>query len=249
MPRPSLDVRRARPEDVESLVTLWGAAREELVRNGRTFAASSVDWLRSRLLEMIEAPDSPVLIAWWDARPAGYALLRIAPVSPLVDGPSVNIDYLFVVCELRRHGIARALLSAVTCVAERHGAESVISNVAPMARETHRFFARLGFAPLVVRRAVSTSLLRRRLCQSSRHPALDDVLYRRRSARARRISLLGAVDGHSGGAEDLWDEFTPLAGLPADRPTGRPFVPPTAPVEVGHYQDDPGAEGPQAEIG
>jgi hypothetical protein len=87
---------------------------------------------------------------------------------------------------LRRHGVARALLLGVTCVAERQGAEQVLSNVPPAAREVHRFFARLGFAPLFVRRAVPTVVLRRRLSGDTRRPGVDDLLSRRRSLRARR---------------------------------------------------------------
>jgi hypothetical protein len=70
-------------------------------------------------------------------------------------------------------------------VAERHGAEQVVSNAPPSARETHRFLARLGFTPLVVRRVAPTALLRRRLAGESRRSALEDLLSRRRSLRAR----------------------------------------------------------------
>jgi hypothetical protein len=97
----------------------------------------------------------------------------------------VHVEHLFVVPPVRRHGVARALLHGVASVAERHGADQVVSNAPPSARETHRFLARLGFTPLVVRRVAPTSLLRRRLAGESRRSALEDLLSRRRSLRAR----------------------------------------------------------------
>ncbi len=51
----------------------------------------------------------------------------------------------------------------------------------------HRFLARLGFTPLVLRRVVATSTLRRRLAGESKRSALEDLLSRRRSLRARAV--------------------------------------------------------------
>jgi hypothetical protein len=104
---------------------------------------------------------------------------------PIVDDASLHVENLFVAPGLRRHGIAKALLGGVAAVAERHGAEQVVVSAPPGARDAHRFLARLGFTPLVVRRMASTAALRRRLAGESRRGALEDLLSRRRSLRAR----------------------------------------------------------------
>ena len=186
MLRGAVEVRRAGLDDVEDLLLLWAQCRDELVRAGRVHPGNPVENIRVRLRAALENGDFHVLGAWWDGRAAGFALLRSAPVIPLVEGAALHVEHLFVTPELRRHGVARALLLGVTCVAERQGAEQVLSNVPPAAREVHRFFARLGFAPLFVRRAVPTVVLRRRLSGDARRPGVDDLLSRRRSLRARR---------------------------------------------------------------
>ena len=90
---------------------------------------------------------------------------------------------------LRRHGVARALLAGVAGLAERSGADQILSGAPPSAREMHRFLARLGFTPLVLRRVAATATLRRRLAGESRRSALEDLLSRRRSSRARSNRL------------------------------------------------------------
>lgn len=190
MPRLPAEVRRAGVDDIDDVLTLWRQAREELDRAGRQIA--STEQVRPRLLDAMASGDVEVVIARWDGRPAGFLIMRIAPLTLLVETPSVHLEQLFVVPELRRHGIARALLNGVVARADRTCAEQVVTSVMPWARDTHRFFARLGFTPLVVRRAVSTSVLRRRLAGESPRSALEDLLSRRRSLRARSRLLPAA---------------------------------------------------------
>ena len=185
MPRPSLDVRRAGVDDVDDLLALWVEAREENSAGFKSLLAGDPEVLRHRLSEALGGTEVHILLARFEQRPAGFVLARCAPVSPLADSTALHIDQLYVTRELRRHGVGRALLSAVAGLAERGGVEQVISSVSPLARDTHRFFARLGFAPLVVRRVVPTAMLRRRLAGESRRRAVDDLLSRRRSLRAR----------------------------------------------------------------
>ena len=51
----------------------------------------------------------------------------MADLAPLAEGVALQIEHLFVVPDLRRHGVARALLSAVTGIAERVGADQIVS--------------------------------------------------------------------------------------------------------------------------
>ncbi len=197
MTRPAVDVRRATAEDTEDLLLLWAQARDEVGPTNRALIGTSPDAMRPRLHDALAGDEVHVLLSRWEGRPAGYAVLRLAPLLPVVETRCVHVEHLYVVPPLRRHGIARAMLHAVASVAERSGAEQVVSNAPPSARETQRFLARLGFTPFVVRRVATTALLRRRLAGESRRSALEDLLSRRRSLRARsgRRTEAAAPDG------------------------------------------------------
>ncbi|HET9657356.1 MAG TPA: GNAT family N-acetyltransferase [Kineosporiaceae bacterium] len=184
MTRQPIDVRRAGPGDVDDLVQLWSQAREDISPPLRP-GGSGPEQIRSRLRAAIGGEDLHVVIARWEGRAAGYVLVRVIPVAALVDGLAVQIEHLFVSPECRRRGVARALLAAVTGIADRVGAEQVVSSAPQAARDSHRFLARLGFSPVVVRRVVATSVLRRKLAGEGRRGGLEDLLSRRRSLRAR----------------------------------------------------------------
>jgi ribosomal protein S18 acetylase RimI-like enzyme len=196
LPRVPVEVRRATGDDIEDVLALWCEAREP-DRNGRPVP---VEQLRPRLLSAMERSEVEVFLARWDSRPAGYVIVRLAPLTLLADTPAMHVEHLFVTPELRKHGIARALLSAVVARAERECAEAVVAGVSPWARETHRFFARLGFTPLVVRRTVATPVLRRRLSGESARGGVEDLLSRRRSLRARARLLHRRESGAAGPA-------------------------------------------------
>jgi GNAT superfamily N-acetyltransferase len=204
-------------DDLDDLLLLWSASREELSRSFRCLAALPVDQLRPRLKETLAAGDPLVLIARYEAEPAGYALLRIAPVLA-VDPAALHIDQMFVAPSLRRRGVAKALLLAVTAIAERNGAEQVLAGAPPSARDTHRFLARLGFSPLMVRRVTGTAALRRRLAGEGQRRGLEDLLSRRRSLRAR--AARGAA--WAGGSRGDEGEAASRTGDPAPRATAAP---------------------------
>jgi GNAT superfamily N-acetyltransferase len=212
--RPPVDVRRACPDDIQDLLGLWDLARQENPRTGRQLAALGPEQVRDALLEAIEGDELPVLLARWEGRPAGLLILRATPSSALFEASALVIEHLYVSRDLRRHGVARALIAAVAAAAERRGAEQVVSGVAPGDRETNRFFARLGFAPIVVRRGVSTTALRRRLLGESRRGALEELLSRRRrSVRARAATASEAVTV-PGTRIELGAQATPTLELP-----------------------------------
>ena len=95
----------------------------------------------------------------------------------------VQIDYLYVRAAFHRRGVGKALVTAATAYAEEIGSEHVCVNVLPQVREANRFYAKIGFTPLVVRRVASVATLRRSLgldpADSKRRAGL---LARRRSA-------------------------------------------------------------------
>jgi GNAT superfamily N-acetyltransferase len=213
-------------DDLEDLLLLWGQAREEVTGATRAVAGTAPEQLRPRLREALEGDDVHVLVARLDAAAVGYALLRVAPVFAITEGPCLHIEHLFVSPAARRRGVAKALLTGVAAVAERSGADQVITSVAPSARDTHRFLARLGFSPLVVRRVASTAVLRRKLAGESRRGTLEDLLSRRRSLRGKASwtagrSTAAAVSHpvpHPAGPERLHVDLDALAaaGHPHD---------------------------------
>jgi hypothetical protein len=70
----------------------------------------------------------------------------------------------------------------------------VITSVLPQMRETQRFYARLGFGPVVVRRSATVSVLRRRLAPTGAGSATDNLLARRRSLRRVRAAVARVGD-------------------------------------------------------
>ena len=150
-----------------------------------------------RLREALAAGQVEILLARREGTAAGFLIFRETPLTFMADQPSISIDHLFVAVDQRRHGVARAMLAQVAVRAERSGVDQIVSSVTPWARDTHRFFARLGFAPVIVRRSASTSALRRRLSGESHRGALEDLLSRRRSLRARSQHLAGLDDDSS----------------------------------------------------
>jgi GNAT superfamily N-acetyltransferase len=184
--RPPVEVRRACVDDLEDLLLLWAGSREELSRSLRQLGGLPPDQMRPRLREALAAREPTVLLARYEGAPAGYAVLRLAPVLA-IDGEALHLDQLHVLAPLRRHGVGRALLVAATQIAERAGADQMLAGAPPGARDSHRFLARLGFSPLVVRRVVATSALRRRLTGEGQRRGLEDLLSRRRSLKARAV--------------------------------------------------------------
>lgn len=211
MTRQPIDVRRAVAGDIEDLLQLWTLAREDIGPLGRAANLVSPGQIRERLQAALLGDEIHVVLARWDGRPAGYTLVRVVPVVALLEGLAVQIEHLYVVADLRRHGVARALLAAVTGIAERVGAEQIISSAPPSARDSHRFLARLGFSPVVVRRVVATAVLRRKLAGEGRRGGLEDLLSRRRSLRAR-----AGWSGRGESATLLPDELAVAAGEPDD---------------------------------
>jgi GNAT superfamily N-acetyltransferase len=85
---------------------------------------------------------------------------------------AIHINQLYVQRTHRRAGVARALLHEVTEIADARDANVVTAWTLPQDREVNRYLARLGFAPLAVRRVASVSSLRRTLAPSGTEPGI-----------------------------------------------------------------------------
>lgn len=155
-------VRPAVASDLDVLVELGAelAGPLLLVDTGR----DRREVLRERLVGAVEDPAREVLLATdADGAGLGLAVLVLAPVSALGEGEAVHVSHVVVPQRHRRRGVGRALVAAAAAYAEERGAEQVVVSLLPGSRDAQRFFARLGFAPLSVRRAAAVSVLRRRL--------------------------------------------------------------------------------------
>lgn len=181
MARPAVEVRDAGAADVDLLMELYASARFDQAQ-----LRASVDNVRARLLRSLEGGEARVLLAVLGGEPVGYALLTTSPLLPLGNRSGPSIEHLHVVPGSRRRGVGRALLRRAMHLAESEGADQLACTVLPGDRDYTRYMARLGFAPVVVRRAVPLPVLRRRLAEGTPAGAhTTDVVARRRSLRAR----------------------------------------------------------------
>jgi GNAT superfamily N-acetyltransferase len=163
-------------------IDLWITHR---VESGTTPEAAQRLALDGTLRNALQRKDVAAFLAFVDSRPAGYVVLSDSTRSLLVDSPCVSIDMLYVDPEHRRLGVGRALLAAASLYADRQGAEHVASMVPAQDRDANRFFARLGFAPQVIRRIAPVAGLRRAL--ASADPMGEPTLPPGRSALARAL--------------------------------------------------------------
>jgi GNAT superfamily N-acetyltransferase len=188
-------VRAATPEDLPALVALL----DELRTSGggsRPFVRETVA-VRERLVDLLGADTHAVLVADLDGDVVGMAVLSEAPLTALVDVPTLRVDYGVVARRARRQGVGRALVAAAVARAEERGMDQIAVTVVPSDRETNRFYARLGFAPVVVRRSTPVAALRRRLAGAEHRPVVDDVTRRRLLRRAPGRRALPGSAGRS----------------------------------------------------
>ena len=162
MTRSVVTVREAVPADVPALVVLWQQLREEGLRR-RATGAETPEQAAGRIELALSDPDSRVVVAIWDDAVIGMAQLLRTRATLLSEGSSVELSAMHVASGHRRRGAGKALVTAAVAYADELAVDSVVVSVFPQHRDANRFYARLGFAPLVVRRVASVTALRRRL--------------------------------------------------------------------------------------
>lgn len=198
MSRSNLRVRSATPGDVDVLLRFTEEMREvDALRSRGTARASRAAEMRARCCRLLDDPAYRVVLAVDDTtdEAVGAAIFAVDVANALIDNPSVYVSHLMVAPAHRRRGAGRALVAAAAAYADEMGYEHVVVGVSTTGREANRFFARLGFAPLVIRRIASVSALRRTLGLSE--PAVVDGRLHRVRRRARRpgIALSRAMPG------------------------------------------------------
>ena len=183
MPVVTVLTREATDADLSAVVDLWGELRVSGGHFGPFGPPASVSAVSERLTQLGQDAAHRVILAEIDDEIVGLAVLSRLPITPISDVESIQISFMHVSNDRRRRGVGRAIVESACVFAVDVGADYVTVGVFPGSRDTNRYFARLGFNPLVVRRATATSALQRRLAGD---PGLRDVLSRRRRRRQSR---------------------------------------------------------------
>lgn len=177
MRRTALQVRPAGREDLPALLSLFDEMRETL----RSHSGRTPEQLRARAEERYVAamadPGSRIFVVAdaLDGGVLGLAYLALTPLTSLLDVTCVTMIQMHVARGARRRGAGQALIAATAQWAEDCGAETVTVNVGPQARDSARFYARLGFAPVSVKRVAPVAVLRRRLSPEAIAPTFSTL--------------------------------------------------------------------------
>lgn len=196
MTRPTLRVRPAHSGDLPALLALGEEMREQLLTGEHRRARGSDsaraalearygEALADRRRHVVVVVDGPE----GSEEVLGMALLTVAPTNALLDAPAVHMNHAVVADRHRRRGAGRALVSAAAAFAEERGVDQIVVSVHPGSRESNRFFARLGFAPLAVRRSAPVAAVLRHLSAGEARPVEHVVRRRRRPERFARSVL------------------------------------------------------------
>ena len=185
MARASVAVREAALGDASGLLAMWQDVRDLANPHDRSAPQPSEEGLLSRLAEARGNPDIRVLVATIDDELVGMAVMTHQAFASMFDCRAVQLNALHVRAGFRRRGVGRALVSGAVAYAEERGADQMVTSVYPHLRETNRFYARLGFGPVLMRRSTSVASLRRKLAAAGVANGSDEVLVRRTSLRTR----------------------------------------------------------------
>lgn len=178
MSRGNVRVRPAVTSDINELISLTvdNGVTEHVGRRVRKGDPNSIaDRYRALLTDL----ERLVLVAVDEVSEqlVGFAVLLEEHIGVLAPTPTIYISHLLVAPSFRRRGAGRALLTAAVRHAEDREISHVVVGVQAGARDANRYLARLGFAPLVIRRIASVATLRRSLGIVD---TLDRVALRRR---------------------------------------------------------------------
>ncbi|MCU1591290.1 MAG: family N-acetyltransferase [Frankiales bacterium] len=191
MPRSTVRVRPATADDLPAMLAFGEELREQVnpgveSKRLRVSSASSRAALEVRYAEAVADPDRHLVVAVADDdAPLGMALFTVSPGNALLDTPALHVSHAVVSDRHKRRGAGKALVAAAAAYAEERGLDQVVVSVHPGSRDANRFFARLGFAPLAVRRVAPTTVIRRRLQAGDTRPV--EHVVRRRPRRLGRL--------------------------------------------------------------
>jgi ribosomal protein S18 acetylase RimI-like enzyme len=186
-------VRAVQDSDLPVLLELGEELREQLLApeapvRGRSANAGRVA-LEQRYRDAVADPQRHLVLAVTGPADAeqvlGMAMLTVAATNALLDVPAVHVTHVVVAGRHRKRGAGRALVAAAAAFADERGIEQLVVSINPGSREAARYFARLGFAPLAVRRTAPVSVVKRRLLLGERS---TEPVPRRRVTRPAAVA-------------------------------------------------------------
>ena len=197
MPRINIRVHPADLADVSGLVRLTQSVDySSAMFSGRPLLDSTDDHIAHRFTEIISEGARTLLVAVDEVGAmVGLLVARDDEIGAIDLTPVLHVTHLMVAPKQRRRGVGRLLLTAAVHLADERGMDHILATAGSGSREANRYLARLGFAPLVVRRIAATSVLRRALRmaeapeRTAAAPERMAVLRRARLVRANRTGL------------------------------------------------------------
>jgi GNAT superfamily N-acetyltransferase len=194
--RSHVHVRLAELRDVKALVGV--SEMLDLARgtfSGRPLSVESRPQFEERFGAIIADQERIIFVAVADDSDeiVGFVAARDDDLATITRTPVLNVTHLIVLPKYRKRGVGRTLLAAVVQLADERGIDHVMATAGTSARDANRYLARLGFAPLVIRRIAPTAVLRRSLGMAEAPDKL--ALARRiRAGRSARPARLQSVN-------------------------------------------------------
>jgi GNAT superfamily N-acetyltransferase len=179
-----VQTRVATAADVPALASLWKELRQIGGRAERAVNPVATPDISERFADAIASRRCRVVMACADGEPAGMAVMRVIRPDPLSASTVVQVSHVVVAHGKRRRGVGHALITAAADYADEIQVEHVAAGLYPSLRDASRFYARLGFAPVLVQRVAPVAVLRRRLKAEGGTMRIDDLV--RRRSRLRR---------------------------------------------------------------
>lgn len=200
--RTVVELRTATEADLSALLDLYGeldSTQTALLRRGRNVPdGRDAATTRAGFTAALADPARRLVVAEGGGGLVGFVLLGVVPSSSLVAEPAVRADPIVVARRARRRGVGRALLAAAADFGTEQGATVLNVALRPGDRDGNRYFARLGFVPVEVRRVAPVTSVRRAVgsrleptAMPTPHAAVTPAVRRRRlRTRAESASRL-----------------------------------------------------------
>lgn len=173
MTRAAIPVRDAREGDMAAIMHLTAEVLDEAEGEGqshpgvrRLIESADMQARQEQFQRLLADADVRIIVATDpidDTALTGVAVLSQDMITAVFESPAILVNYLLVPSRFRNRGIGKALLAEATRYADHCGAKHLMVGVSSTSRQTNRYYARIGFAPLVVRRIASVHHLRKSL--------------------------------------------------------------------------------------
>jgi N-acetylglutamate synthase-like GNAT family acetyltransferase len=163
--RSNMRVRPAVDDDVPALVALAETIKVAgSMFPGRLSGPERDERLAQRFNTLIASDRRTVLAAFDEAdQLIGFVVVLEDELAPIDPTPVLQVGHLMLAAGAQHDAIGRSLLAAVVRLADELEIDHVLATAAYQSRDANRYLARLGFAPVAIRRIASTSVLRRTL--------------------------------------------------------------------------------------